>query len=291
MTATAQRPGPARSAVAGGTLEVLAEARVADLVGWSAGRRLRWEASGVLAHDGWFWVVFDDTTELARIDPAMDPRRPGSLLLRPGRSPGYEDLAADPLTGALFLLVESAPTPAGGLTARVTELDAGLRPVADRPLQLPLARANKGLEGLTCVRRDGERFLLGLAEDTGRVHVFAEHREAWVLRATIVLPEGLPLADFSGLAHRDGRLAVVSQESSALWVGRLEPDRWAVRDAGRVHGFPRDRRGRVVYGTVEGVSWLSDTDLVVVSDRCKRRQPRRMRAKDRSVHVVRLPAG
>jgi len=41
---------------------------------------------------------------------------------------------------------------------------------------------------------------------------------------------------------------------------------------------------------VEGVSWLAEHTVAVVSDRTKRTQPRRMRAKDQSIHVFALPA-
>ena len=85
------------------------------------------------------------------------------------------------------------------------------------------------------------------------------------------------------------RVAVVSQESSALWVGRLSPSTWEVVDDGVVYLFPRTRHGQIRYGTVEGVSWLDEQTLAVVSDRAKPGQPRRMRATDQSVHIVALP--
>ncbi len=85
------------------------------------------------------------------------------------------------------------------------------------------------------------------------------------------------------------RVAVVSQESSALWVGRLSPSTWEVVDDGVVYLFPRTRHGQIRYGTVEGVSWLDEQTLAVVSDRAKPDQPRRMRATDQSVHIVALP--
>jgi hypothetical protein len=43
------------------------------------------------------------------------------------------------------------------------------------------------------------------------------------------------------------------------------------------------------YGTVEGVCWLDDRTVAAVSDRAKRRQPKRLRETDQSVHVFQLP--
>jgi hypothetical protein len=277
-------------------LLVRRQARIADLLGQGDGddgRGSRWEASGVLALDDGYWVVCDNTPELLRLDVGLRAGLPGNRRHPdPDGGLGYEDLAVDRETGTLFLLVESAPTPDGRLMARVRELDAGLRPVGDHWLDLPLARANKGIEGLTLVRHGGERFLLGLAESTGQVHVFTERpgrAGSWEVLASVPLPSGCGLQDFSGLANRQGRIAVVSQESSALWVGRLDPATWTLLDDGQVFAFPRDDRGRIVYGTVEGVSWVSDHELVVVSDRCKRDQPHRMRATEQSIHLVELP--
>jgi len=83
---------------------------------------------------------------------------------------------------------------------------------------------------------------------------------------------------------------VVSQASSALWVGRLRRNGadlvHEIADEGTVYRFPTDSRGRTVYRTVEGVSWLGNDRVVVVSDKVKpgsRERPGR--AKDQSIHI------
>ena len=56
--------------------------------------------------------------------------------------------------------------------------------------------------------------------------------------------------------------------------------------------FPTDAHGDAVYCNVEGVSWLSDDDVVVVSDKAKPgKHADRCRAKEQSVHVFAIPAG
>jgi hypothetical protein len=281
-------------------LRLLAEAKVAELIGDGTGR---YEASGVLAYGGWFWVVFDDLADIAKIDPGLIPGDTRSTVIRqPDGRVGYEDIAHDAGDGRFFLLVEAVRR-GSGFMAQVRELDSDLRPLTTRWLDVPLERPNKGLEGLSCVRRAGRAHLLGLCEGNrgrggkqgrrpggGRLHVFSEGSAEWERTATIHLPASLRFTDYSGISVAGDRVAVVSQESSALWVGRLAPSSWELLDAGTTYVFPRDERGRIRYGTVEGVSWLGEDEVVVVSDRAKPTQPRRVHAADQSVHRFALPA-
>jgi hypothetical protein len=91
------------------------------------------------------------------------------------------------------------------------------------------------------------------------------------------------------MALRGNRLAVVSQESSRLWVGRLRRGKWTITGRGRVYDFPRTKKGKRLYYTVEGISWLSLHTLVAVSDLRKKRYPKRSAKTDQSIHVFRIP--
>ena len=61
-------------------------------------------------------------------------------------------------------------------------------------------------------------------------------------------------------------------------------------DDGVVYGFPKDRSGHTVYRTIEGVTWLSERQLAVVSDRDSTKPASTARDKDQSVHLVELPS-
>jgi len=97
--------------------------------------------------------------------------------------------------------------------------------------------------------------------------------------------------------HR-GRLGCIVGDGEVLLLGLCEGNRckggtvsttgFAVEDSGTIYEFARDAEHRVVYATVEGVSWLADDRLVMVSDRAEGNTP--ARAKERSLHVFRLPA-
>ncbi|QEU90998.1 hypothetical protein [Streptomyces kanamyceticus] len=217
---------------------------------------------------------------------------------------GYEDLAYDPSGERHFTLSEAVPVKPKGFRARVQEYDARLRPRGTAVLDFALSDANKGLEGLEWVERGGTGYLLGLCEGNrctggkegrkpggGRIQVFRRGTGRWDRTDTIRLPASLPFEDYSSVSVRDGRIAVLSQASSALWVGRLSPKKWQV-DEGTVYSLPTDDKGRAVYGTAEGVSWISRDHVVVVSDRAKKGQENdHYRAKDQSIHVFLIPSG
>ena len=92
--------------------------------------------------------------------------------------------------------------------------------------------------------------------------------------------------DYAGMSYRDGKLAIVSQKSSRLWVGDVdEKGRKIVKGSERVYRFPS--KG---YCNVEGIAWLTGDMLVAVSDRKKKKQPDVCARKDQSIHIFHIPA-
>ena len=103
---------------------------------------------------------------------------------------------------------------------------------------------------------------------------------------SIELPAEAQFKDYSALAYRDGRLAIVSQESARLWVAQVHTRTRLVPKSGAVYRFPGKR-----YRNVEGIAWLSEDTLIAVSDRRKKHQPASCGATDQSIHVFRIPEG
>lgn len=293
-------PGAVQS---GPPLTLLREAKLTSLLAPIAPNIDRYEASGVVVQGGLLWVIFDNLPHIAALHPALFPAPPGASLLRQqGRAAGYEDIAYDEVTGRRFILIEAAQTTRGGFQPQIDEFDASWHPGDRRWVELDIEDPNKGLEGLTCIRRNGRMYLLALSEGNGNhggrrgrrpghglVHVLEQHGEVWTVSARINLPRDLQFADYSAISVRGDRIAVVSQESSALWVGALDPQTWRLAGAGTVHPFPREASGRVRYGTVEGISWIDDSTVAAVSDHARRRRSRRVRAAAESVHVFAFP--
>ncbi len=283
-------------------LELVTEAKVFEILEGVLSPRL--EASGVLAKDGMFYVIFDNLPHIARIDPAISAAAEGNSIIwqDQGHRSGFEDITYDPWNGRFYVLIESLPRGRHRYMAKVQEYDADFGYTGSAWLNFPLDRPNKGIEGLACVRRQGQTYLLGLCEGNrcrggaegrvpggGRVHVFRAGQRQWERLGTIRLPETVLFEDYSGIAINGDRMAVISQVTSALWIGRLAPSGWDIAGPGTTYALPRDADGEIVYGTAEGVSWIAPDQLVMVSDKAKPDQARRCQAKDQSIHIFRIP--
>ena len=121
----------------------------------------------------------------------------------------------------------------------------------------------------------------------GRIDVFVRTRDwGWNAAHRIRLPKQAEFEDYAALAYRNGRLVVVSQASSRVWVARIdEKMRAVITGSDTIYRFPSKS-----YGNVEGISWLTADTLVAVSDRRKKGQPNRCAEKDQSIHLFRIPA-
>jgi hypothetical protein len=257
----------------------------------------RLEASGVaLADDRTALVVFDNMNHVARIDLSLKPRSRNALLPAPSLGAGFEDIAMDAARRRVFCLIEAIEDVDGALRAFVAEYEVDCRLIRCARLTTRFEKENTGFEGLSHVRRRGTEHLYALCEGPAkgpggakrggaRIDVFVRGRNGgWSGSHQVRLPE---LRDFSALAYRDGRVAIVSQESARLWVARIdERARAVVRGSEAVYRFPKRS-----YGNVEGIAWLSADTLVAVSDRRKRDQPERCARKDQSIHIFRIPEG
>ena len=283
-------------------LELVREAKIFGLLDGSPDPRL--EASGVLAKDGLFYVIFDNLPHIACIGPELARAASDNhmIMQERGHREGFEDITCDPWSGRFYVLIESLRRGRGAYMAAVQEYDARFRYIGSAWLDFPLDRPNKGLEGLTCVHRDGRTYLLGLCEGNrckggpegrvpggGRIQVFLRGRRNWDRVDKIRLPETVLFEDYSGIAVSGDRIAVISQVSSALWLGHLAPDGWQVTGAGTTYALPRDADRNIVYGTAEGLSWIAPDQVVMCSDKAKPDQDHRCRAKDQSIHVFRIP--
>jgi hypothetical protein len=174
-----------------------------------------------------------------------------------------------------------------------------------RWVDFPLASDNKGLEGLSYIQRQGQDYVFGMCEGNrcrggaagrkpggGRIQIFQKGAESWEHTGTVKLPKSVDFEDYAALDVVDNRIAVVSQMSSRLWVGTFQESSWDFVDEGRLYSFPRNEKGKILYGNVEGVAWISSTQLVFVSDRRKAgEQSKRCGLKDQSIHIFNLPPG
>jgi hypothetical protein len=285
------------------TLNLVHEAKICELISCSKTTK-RWEASGVLVKDGFFYVVFDDRSKIGRFSDDLQPNERNGLFGIAHAEYGYEGITFNADKQRFYLLVEARKHANGRYQALMVEYDDNFKYLKERPADFTFKSDNKGFEAVAHVRRGKQDYLLALCEGNkckcgrkgrkpggGRVQVYAKKRKRWAHTATIALPDTLPFADYSGMSIDQGHVAVVSQVNSMLWVGQFDEASWAWRDAGQLYQFPRSESGSIRYGNIEGVGWIGPTRVVVVSDRRKKRnQPDQGLAdKDQSVHIFDLP--
>ena len=277
------------------TLELIREAKLFRLIPGRT-KKSRLEASGVALIDAsTALVAFDNLNQIARIDVSLKRSRHNGIWHTPSLGAGFEDIATDVARRSTFGLIEAVEDFDGALRGFVAEYDREGR--LRRCTRLPgrFRKANKGFEGLAHVRHQGREHLYALREanvlargrSRGRIDVYVRAvNGAWKESHSIALPAEARFKDYSALAYRHDQVAVVSQQSARLWVGRLDPNRHSViRGSGAVYRFP----GRN-YCNIEGIDWLSADTLIAVSDRRQKDdQPARCTDTEQSVHVFRIP--
>jgi hypothetical protein len=265
----------------------------------------RWEASGVLVKDGHYFVVFDDRSEIARLSTDLHTNSTNGLVGESRADCGYEGITYNAAKQRFYLLVEARKQKGGCYNAVIVEYDDEFRFLKERPVDFPFKSNNRGFEAVAHVRRNDADYLLALCEGNkcqcgdkgrkpggGRVQLFEKKKKHWKHMRAIALPAHLPFIDYSGMSIDNGRVAVVSQENSMLWVGYFDEADWSWRDEGQLYDFPRTEKGTIRYGNIEGVGWITPTRVVTVSDRRKKQsQPdKKLSEKDQSVHIFDIPS-
>jgi hypothetical protein len=260
------------------------------------------EASGVIAKGADYYVVFDNVRRIARIHRSLEPgsKRHG-WFGRKRDGEGYEDIAFSRYTRRFYLLIEAEKHPDGTYKALIDECDESAQYKRRRWIDFAFEKRNTGFEGLGAVRWGKQDYLLALCEGNrcragrkgsrpggGRIHVLQRSGTLWKPVARIKLPRTVKFEDYSAVALRGRRIAVLSQQSARLWIGTLRFD-WTIAGEGETFAFPGTKNGKIKYRTLEGLCWLTDRSFVCVSDLSKRHHTKRHRKTDQSIHVFKLP--
>jgi len=287
--------------VARRTLTLVKERKLSELIAPPKASKVL-EASGVVAKGRDYYVIFDNIRGIARIDPSLSPSsRRHEWFVRQRAGEGYEDIAYSPQLKRFFLLIEAEKHPDGTYKSLIDECNEKGSFVARRWVDFSFTKRNTGFEGLSAVRWKGKDYLLALCEGNrckagkpgrkgggGRIQVLARKGRGWSPVSCIKLPPSVKFEDYSAVALRGDRIAVISQMTSKLWIGRLRRDTWSIAGNGRIYDFPRTKRGNPRYCTLEGLAWLSDRRFVLVSDLSKSRYRKKCGKKDQAIHIFRL---
>jgi len=254
-----------------------------------------YEASGVHLQGGYLYVVFDNMTKIGRISPSLTS---GSYASGGSSSQNsqYEGITYDDYNTQHFYVIAE-----GSSTGRVVQYDSAASggSATYEQTNVSFSNDNKGFEGVAWLRRNNNDYLLGLCEGQactstvggslpGAIKVLAQSGSSWVTETTLYLPSSVAFADFSDIAllpQAGGtfKVAVTSQESKRLWIGTLSATSWSFLDAGTIYAFPSSS-----YCNIEGVTFLSATQLAMVSDMTSDNTTS-CNDKDEMIHVFSLP--
>lgn len=252
------------------------------------------EASGVIFANNRFYVIFDNYSEIAQVDIALEEAK---LFGTRTQDTGYEGIS---YLDDEFYLVEESINNDGAWNARLSVVDKEFELESKKWLKYNFQSDNKGFEGITVIDRDNKKYVLALCEGNdceagatskisgaGRIKVFEKKRNKWKYIASIRLPKSLSFIDYSGIAMNDNdMLAITSQESSAIWITKLDLEAWAIAVPGKIYEFPKNADGNIVYCNIEGVAWIAENQIITVSDAKKGNQPERCKTKEQSIHIM-----
>ncbi|GMH77818.1 hypothetical protein TrST_g13883 [Triparma strigata] len=287
----------------------------------------KFEGSDVIYHDGYFYAIADSLWSILSISSSMtlfgeDNEMIGDPFRDPDEESGYEALF---LIDDIFYVVRESIQDLdedGEYHAIVEELSMN-EDRKDYTIQKTCKSSfgfegdSKGFEGAVGLKsKSGELYLLGLCEGNhcregkigkergnGRVVVLrkttSETGCSWDAVTTLSLPSDASFQDYSAISVNDeGRVAVTSQEDSALWTGYLTLDEEGFFDpdiaefkTDKIMNFPRDDECRMVYCNIEGIHWVGENQVVAVSDKMKNRGKQDFRCfdLDQSIHIFALP--
>ncbi|GBF92520.1 hypothetical protein Rsub_04624 [Raphidocelis subcapitata] len=277
----------------------------------------KFEASGMTSARGKLWIVFDNLHAIGRIDEHFQFRSGDNILLgHVGEDSQFEGLAYDEQTGHFYVVEEVVEQGDTHLHPVAQEVEMDERTHAYRiiercPIHYQLSHANKGFEGIHYFRdpRDPRReLLMGLCEGNfckggrrgresgnGRLVVSEFYKNAsgcgWDVVKVVDIPRSAFFMDYSGLDVRDSKIAITSQEDSALWIGTFDFEalEFIEPDSERVYHFPRDNHCQMIFCNVEGIAWLDDSRFIIASDKAKSTQPYRCITHDQSIGIFALP--
>ena len=162
---------------------------------------------------------------------------------------------------------------------------------------------------------DGDFYVIGLCEGNhcsesrkgdkgnGQMVLMKKNNCVWETVKVIDVPKTADFTDYSDLSIRpNGKVAITTQEDSAVWIGQLlgvtdgkiDPSVVAFdedKKSHQVYYFPRSDTCKISYCNVEGVTFINDDMLMVVSDQMKGKgkQPYWCLEKDQSIHAFVLP--
>jgi hypothetical protein len=287
----------------------------------------RYEASSVVKKGDDFYAVCDNSWAVSKFKTSLQPFSSQNVQIGTPHPEGAEDSGFEAIfwDGDYFYVVREsvrhADTHYHAVIEQVTLGPTDYTVVDSCSSDFMFEGTSKGFEGAVSIHdTNGEMVILGLCEgnhcsetrkfDRGNGRIVAMKRIVeddgtctWSTLRTINVPPSAYFHDYSDIAiDAKGRVAITTQEDSQVWIGQmlgqypdtgfynvhameLDTENWSTYD------FPKNNQCETVYCNIEGVEWLNDETIVVVSDKMKGKGKQDFLCfdKDQSVHVFVLP--
>lgn len=280
-----------------GVLKLVQERKLSKLLSSAADD---YEASGVTAREGFFYITFDNMTSIGIVNASLSS---ASEIVGEIKGSEYEGITFEDHGTAHFYVMKEMDNDSDPPRGKIIQLDASANHEGSEWTDVGFEDDNKGFEGIAWVWANEADHLLGLCEGNfckdesastgnGRIKVLLQQSSAWVTETTLNIPPEASFRDYSDIALLDNgdgtfKVAIVSQESSALWLGTLTTSPWELSGPGIVYAFPRTANGALQYCDIEGVTFLNGNSLAFVSDKSTGSDA--CKDKDESVHIFAIP--
>jgi hypothetical protein len=288
----------------------------------------RYEASSIILKDNSFYAVCDNSWAVSKFSTSLDPFSPANVQIGTPNPDDVEDSGFEAIfwdEDSFYVVRESVQHADSHFHAIVEQVALGennYTVVEACSSDFKFEGTSKGFEGAVSIRdASNEMIILGLCEgnycsetrkfDRGNGRIVAMKRIleedgttcTWSAVRTISVPPSAFFHDYSDIAiDAKGRVAITTQEDSQVWIGQMlgqDPDTGlydldAMELDPSVHSvfdFPKNNECETIYCNIEGVEWLNDQTIVVVSDKMKGKGKQDFLCfdKDQSVHVFVLP--
>lgn len=306
------------------TLKLLYEQTFGNLFGTH--RLDKYEASDITGYPGGdgLYVVFDNSFTIGRVGSsignystkALQSNIHDSLLSWPREAEDedsqFEYIAYNKTSGRYLVGQEAIVMNDGSIRSRVFEVSFKKEKVVvweSCDCDFEFTYINKGFEGGVIVDGKSDRsFLIALCEGNycrGKKEGKIPHGGRLVVMERVykgnecmfetkrMIEFDVGFQDYSAIAiTQDKKIGIISQENSAMFVANLDVGEEVngITD-GVIYDFPRNDECEIIYCNLEGLYFIDEKQIVVVSDSMKGngRQHFRCRMKDESLHVFSLP--
>lgn len=261
----------------------------------------KFEASGVYYLEQKYFIVFDNFQSILELNEHFEKFK---FHNQNDSKSNFEAIHYDEKKENFYVVVESKKF-GENYYPEILKFDKNLNLVQRKKVNFKLEKKNKGIEGLSSISIRDDFFLLALCEGNfcysnkekhmgnGKILVLKENDKSWEKTNEISIPA--KFLDYSDIDKFGNSFIISSQESSAIWIGELDLQTLKFEE-GETYKLPfGDRNGNInqgpekIYCNIEGVSFISQNKIVLVSDKSKEEQDPWCKSKDQMIHIFELP--